>query len=388
MITVASAKQIIAENTLRLPGVKVALRDALQRRLAEDVFSPANVPAYAQSGMDGYAFAYADWKANKTLPVAGEMAAGNSRQFLLAPGHAARIFTGAPLPQGADTVVMQEKTAVADNQLTILDEQLLAGTNVRAEGSAIRAGELALPHNTLLTPGAIGFLAGMGIHEVKVYPAPSVAIIVTGNELQTPGQPLAFGQVYESNSFAIEGLLQQLQIRKTRIYHAADELPVLQKILQAALEENDMVLLTGGVSVGDYDFVVAAASACGVQQLFHRIQQRPGKPLYFGKKENKLVFGLPGNPSSVLTCMYEYVLPGLQVTLPVLEVALEQDVEKPAALTCFLKGWYNGKTVAPLNAQESYRMSSFAVANCLIQLEAGNSSCKKDSVVSIHLLQF
>lgn len=388
MISVAAAKEIIQANRLSTAVVQLPLQEALQLRLAKTVFSPVDVPAFTQSSMDGYAFAFADWQPGKYLSIKGEMQAGSKNGFTLQAGEAARIFTGAPLPSGADTVVMQEKVNAENRQLLIEDDKLKAAGNVRAIGSAIKTGELALEKGSILSAGAIGFLAGMGISHVQVYTRPAVGIIVTGNELVAPGNKINFGEVYESNSAALKTALLQRQISNSKVYSAADEPVTVQQVLQKALAENDMVLLTGGVSVGDYDFVVKAAEDCGVQQLFHKIKQRPGKPLYFGRKENKLVFGLPGNPSSVLSCFYEYVLLALQAPLPVLRVPLAKSVQKPVGLMHFLKAWYNGKNVMPLDAQESYRMSSFATANCLLQIEEDASSYEAGSLVEIHLLPF
>ncbi|MEO5684496.1 MAG: molybdopterin molybdotransferase MoeA [Chitinophagaceae bacterium] len=388
MISVAAAKKIIHDNMFTRPVVNMPLNDAAHLQLAADLYSPVDSPAYPQSSMDGYAFAYADWRWKNILSITGEMQAGAKVSFSLLPGQAARIFTGAPLPTGADTVVMQEKVSAVNNELTILDENLQAGGNVRLTGSAIKTGELALEKNSFLSPGAIGFLAGMGISHVPVFAPPIVSIIVTGKELQQPGNALQFGEVYESNSYALQAALNQLQVKNVRVYSADDELGLVKQVLDDALAGSDMVLLTGGVSVGDYDFVVQAAEACGVIQLFHKIKQRPGKPLYFGRKENKLVFGLPGNPSSVLSCFYEYVTPALKAGLPALRVPLAKSCIKPAGLTHFLKAWYDGESVMPLDAQESYRMSSFAKANCLIQLDEETTICKAGDLTTIHLLPF
>jgi molybdopterin molybdotransferase len=388
MISVAAAKEIIKANQLVCPVAQLPLQEVLQLRLAETVYSPVDAPSFTQSSMDGYAFAYGDLQPGKNLSIQGEMQAGSKTDFTLPAGSAARIFTGAPLPAGADTVVMQEKVKVVNKELIIEDEQLKKGNNVRAIGSAIKAGALALEENSVLSPGAIGFLAGMGISRVRVYARPAVGIIVTGNELAQPGLALQYGEVYESNSFALKTALLQQQVTNIKVYSAADEPLLVKQVLAQALQENDLVLLTGGVSVGDYDFVVQAAEACGVEQLFHKIKQRPGKPLYFGRKEKKLVFGLPGNPSSVLSCFYQYVLLALQAALPVMHAPLATVFQKPAGLTHFLKAWYDGKTVAPLDAQESYRMSSFAKANCLLQVEEATTSCAAGDTVKIHLLPF
>jgi len=388
MISVAAAKKIIADHKLILPSIQLPLQDAVQLRLAAPVYSPVDTPAFPQSAMDGYAFAYDGWQPKKKLLLQGEMQAGSKTDFMVNAGQAVRIFTGAPLPSGTDTVIMQEKTSVTGNELFINEEDLQKGNSVRAKGSAIRAGELALEKDSILSPAAIGFLAGMGITRVNVFSRPSVSIIVTGNELQQPGLPLAYGEVYESNSFALNAVLKQLQVFDVTVYTAADEPEIVKQVLRKALSKTDLVLLTGGVSVGDYDFVVQAAEACGVTQLFHKIKQRPGKPLYFGKTENTLVFGLPGNPSSVLTCFYEYVLPALRADLVSLYVPWAKDFQKPAGLTHFLKGWYDGRTATPLDAQESYRMSSFATANCLIKVPEETTLCREGELAEIHLLCF
>ncbi len=177
-----------------------------------------------------------------------------------------------------------------------------------------------------------------------------------------------------------------------QVFHATDKPETVTSKLEKGLQQSDVVLLTGGISVGDYDFVLHAANECGVEKLFHKVKQRPGKPLYFGKKINQLVFGLPGNPSSVLTCFYQYVIPALEKLSnkkPILEIVnapLSKPFQKTAVLTHFLKGIYNGKTATLLDAQESYRLSSFAKANCLIQVDEEATSLPEGEFVTIYLL--
>ena len=392
MISVQEAKRIINENVSPLATVVFSLQQATGLVLAEDVYASTDIPAFPQSSMDGYAFSFHDWQKNKKLKIAGEVAAGNNETFDLSAGHAVRIFTGAAAPAGADTVIMQEKIKTQNGELIIEDETLQAGISVRPKGSEIKAGALALEKGNILSPAAIGFLAGIGISAIKVYPNPSISIIITGNELQQPGQTLQHGQVYESNSFALKAILQQLHIYDVKVFYAADKPGIVSDTLNKALEQSDVVLLTGGISVGDYDFVLQAATNCHVEKLFHKIKQRPGKPLYFGKKENKLVFGLPGNPSSVLTCFYQYVIPALEklsnrkIGLQTLKVPLSKALQKNTGLTHFLKGFYDGKTATPLDAQESFRLSSFAKANCLIQIDEEMTSLKEGELVNVYLL--
>jgi molybdopterin molybdotransferase len=392
MISVTDAKKIISENVSSLEPVTLSLQESAGLILAEEVYASMDIPAFPQSSMDGYAFSFEGWKQHKKLNITGEVAAGSNETFTLAPGNAVRIFTGAAVPTGADTVIMQEKVKAQNGELIIEDEALQSGNSVRSKGSEIKAGALALEKGSILSPAAIGFLAGIGITEIKVYPNPSISIIITGNELQQPGQSLQHGQVYESNSFALKAVLQQLHIESIQILYATDKPEIITDTLKKALQQSDVVLLTGGISVGDYDFVLQASTECGVEKLFHKIKQRPGKPIYFGKRGDKLVFGLPGNPSSVLTCFYQYVIPALEklskreVGLQTIKVLLAKTFQKNTGLTHFLKGFYNGKTVAPLDAQESYRLSSFAKANCLIQVDEDTTSVKEGELVDVYLL--
>jgi len=392
MISVQEAKKIISESVSILEPLLLPLSQAACLILAEDVFASMDIPAFPQSSMDGYAFSFEGWKKHKKLKIEGEVAAGSNENFTLAPGNAVRIFTGAAVPAGADTVIMQEKIKTVNGELIIEDETLQPGNSVRSKGSEIKAGALALETGNTLSPADIGFLAGIGITEIKIYPKPSISIIITGNELQQPGQSLQHGQVYESNSFALKAVLQQLHIESIQILYALDKPEIITDTLKKALEQSDVVLLTGGISVGDYDFVLQAATECGVEKLFHKIKQRPGKPLYFGKKGNKLVFGLPGNPSSVLTCFYQYVIPALEklskraIGLRTIKAPLAKAFQKNTGLTHFLKGFYDGKTVAQLDAQESYRLSSFAKANCLIQIDEDVTSSKEGELVDVYLL--
>jgi molybdopterin molybdotransferase len=187
-------------------------------------------------------------------------------------------------------------------------------------------------------------------------------------------------------------VLQQLNISAVKVVWANDDLEELKTALAQALLQSDLVLLTGGISAGDYDFVLEAATECEVQKLFHKVKQRPGKPLYFGMKKNTPVFGLPGNPSSVLTCFYQYVIPALgklsntNKALKTIKAPLAKPFRKAPGLTHFLKGFFDDQTALPLEAQESYRLKSFAKANCLIQIDEEVTEYKEGEMVKIHLL--
>lgn len=390
MISVKQAKQIIIEAALPKKSVLLPLSEAFGLVTSKVIIATTDIPNFAQSSMDGYALKYED--KGFLLKVIGEMAAGTSEQIKISKGEATRIFTGAPLPLDADTVVMQEKIHFENNLLIVQDENLKQGSNVRSKGAEVKQGDIAMVSGTYLSAAAIGFLAGIGCLDVSVYAPPKVAIILTGNELQKPGIPLEFGQVYEANSFQLKAALNKIGIKNSMVLTAEDDPEELRKVLQRALETNDVVLLNGGVSVGDYDFVTQAAQSCGVEEKFHKIKQKPGKPLFFGTKEDKLVFGLPGNPSSSLTCFYEYVLPalessmGLHSSLEEITASVTHDYPKPAGLTHFLKAFYSNGKVTPLHAQESFRLHSFAQANCFIILPEESIGCKAGAIVTVHLL--
>lgn len=390
MISVKEAKNLISQHINSLSPITIGLTKAAEHILAADVYAKFDIPAFSQSSMDGYALKFEDHE--KALTLVGEMAAGTAKNITIQNGETSRIFTGAPLPQGADTVVMQEKVTRLDKTITIRDSNLKLGLNTRDKGSEIKAGALAMEKGSLLSPAAIGFLAGIGVNEVTVYPMPKISIIVTGKELQEPGKPLSFGQVYESNSYSLSAALKHEGIDQINIYEADDDLEILKKVLQTAITNSDVVLLTGGVSVGDYDFVIEAAADCGIKQIFHKVKQKPGKPLFFGIHGQKLIFGLPGNPSSVLSCYYNYVLPAVktlsQKANSVIEVSAEltHPYSKPAGLAHFLKGKYENGKVTPLGAQESYRLSSFAQSNCLICLNETQEHFEKRDTLTVMIL--
>ncbi|WPO81555.1 molybdopterin molybdotransferase MoeA [Chryseobacterium sp. JJR-5R] len=392
MISVHEAQQIILQNAPTKKTALIPLSEAAGLVVSSDIPAHTDIPAFSQSSMDGYALKFEDRR--QPLTIKGEMAAGTSQPLAIETGEATRIFTGAPLPEGADTVVMQEKINIENGRLLISDEGLSLGLNVRPKGSEVKKGETAMAAGTYLSPAAIGFLAGIGHDRIEVFVPPVIAIIVTGNELQDPGRDLAFGQVYEANSFQLKAALQKTGITDIHVFTADDHPEELMDVLQKALAMSDVVLLNGGVSVGDYDFVASTAEQCGVIQKFHKIKQKPGKPLFFGIKGEKLIFGLPGNPSSSLTCFYEYVLPalenatGLRNSVKKKEAVAAHDYKKPAGLTHFLKAYYDEERgeVSPLYAQESYRLHSFAQANCFIVLPEESAGCLKGDKVEIHLL--
>ncbi|MGZ3853832.1 MAG: molybdopterin molybdotransferase MoeA [Flavisolibacter sp.] len=394
MTSVNEAIEKIKVHTGKLLAVKIALRDAAGLVLAEDVYANCNVPNFNQSAMDGYALRYDDLLLTKQFLVAHEIAAGDFTTAAVPSKACIRIFTGAPIPGELDTVVMQEKVDLHGSYINVLDDNLKKGNNVRLLGSEIKKGELALPKNSFLSPAAIGFLASIGTEEVRVYPKPNVHIIVTGKELVPVEEDLKEGQVYESNSLLLQAALKQLHIYNITTDFVGDSLDETIHAIEKALAKADILLLTGGVSVGNYDFVVKAAEVCGINQLFHKVKQRPGKPLYAGTQNNKIVFGLPGNPASVLSCFYNYVVIAIQCMsgrnnlIEKRWFPLATSYNKNVRLTQFLKATTNGETVTPLPAQESFRLSSFSTANCLIILGEENSDFAEGELVETLVLPY
>lgn len=389
MISVQRAFNLIAQEVSPMVSVEIPIELANGLVVAETIYSPENVPAFSQSSMDGYAFAYDENIVSYQL--VGEMAAGSSTTFHLNPGEAVRIFTGAAVPFNADTVLMQEKALVQVGKLKILDDQLKKGNNVRQIGSEIAKGEKAVEKGNALKPAVIGFLASMGISKVKVYPNPKVAVVVTGNELVSPGGNLEYGQLFESNSFTLTAALKQMGIQDVTVVEVKDDLDQLHTVLSQIIEAHDLVLISGGVSVGDYDFTLKALELSEVKTIFHKVKQKPGKPLLFAVKSDTVIFGLPGNPASVLTCFYEYVLPAIskmtlrKLALQSQKAILQNDYSKPEGMTHFLKAKYQDNLVSLGTGQESYKLSSFAEANCLAIFPAEVSKITSGETIEVHL---
>jgi molybdopterin molybdotransferase len=358
--------------------------------LAEPIYAVIDTPPFDQSAMDGYAFSFENWDKKSNLTVIGEIQTGNYSAEKVLANEVVRIYTGAPIPPGTDTVVMQEKISRNGNEIQILDTFLVKGANVRPQGSQTKKGELALQERQLLSPVAISFLAGIGINKVNVFSKPTVSIIVTGKELAKAEDTITEGKIFESNSIGLIAALQQLGINPVSVEVVDDVEAEIEQAISNQLT-SDILILTGGVSVGDYDLVPASLEKCGVQKIFHKIKQKPGKPFYFGRHNQTLVFALPGNPAAVMSCFYEYVAQAIsnftqkdyfkKMTFP-----LAEDFNKKAGLTYFLKGKMGERDVTVLNNQESYKLNSFAVADCLIEFDEEGENFKKGDLVNVRMI--
>ena len=386
MIQVEQALSIIAENSTKMPAQKIPVHKALGYVLAETVYSPIDMPPFRQSAMDGYAFIHDE---KHQYDVVSSSQAGDHANIKLKENEAVRIFTGAFVPDDADTVVMQEHVMANEKSIliTIMPTQF---TNVREKGEQIKKEEIVFEANTLITPAAVGFLACLGITEITVYKKPKVAILVTGNELVKPGKKLPKGKIYESNSIMLQAALQTLGIKKIKSYKVKDNLKATKKALKDILEKNDIILISGGISVGDYDFVKEALLANDVDELFYKINQKPGKPMFFGRKNDSLVFALPGNPASSLTNFYVYVYPAIKdrmgfaaIHLPKLMRKLNSEITNSTGKTLFLKALYDETHVTVLDSQSSAMLNTFAIANSLLIVPNDIENLKKGALVTL-----
>lgn len=390
MISVEQALKIIDSKTTPLLKQKIQLQDALDFVLTESVLSPINMPPFRQSAMDGYALNYSE--STSEYKLVGEVAAGSGQEFNLKPGEAVRIFTGAAVPDSANVVAQQEIVNRIETNFT-LTKEVQVGLNIRPAGEQIKAGVTALEKGIILNPAAIGFLATLGITEVEVFSKPKIGLLTTGNELIKPGTSLSHGQIYESNSLMLETALVQHHHHKPELVKVKDDLSETQKALSDLIQKNDVILVSGGISVGDYDFVKNALENLGVKEEFYKIKQKPGKPIYFGTLNHKLIFALPGNPASALTCFYIYVLPALNKAagkkfegLKIVKRKLKNVYHKKAGLAHFLKSVSDDEFVAISDSQSSAMLNTFAVANGLIFVNSEVEEIKENSFVDVILL--
>jgi len=386
MIQVNEALTIVAGNSTKMSTQKMPVSKALGYVLAETVYSPISMPPFRQSAMDGYAFNFSE---RQQYDVISSSQAGDHSNIKLKDNEAIRIFTGAYVPDDADTVVMQEHVMANENSILIatMPEKF---ANVRAKGEQIAREGIVFEANILITPAAIGFLACLGITEITVYKKPKVAILVTGNELTEPGKKLKKGKIYESNSVMLQAALQTIGIKKTKVYKVKDNLKATKKALKKILAKFDVILISGGISVGDYDFVKEALLENGVEELFYKINQKPGKPMFFGSKNETLVFALPGNPASSLTNFYIYVYPAIKnrmgfsdIHLPKLVRKLNAGITNSSGKTLFLKALYDETHVTVLDGQSSAMLNTFATANCLLIVPDDVQSLKKEQFVTL-----
>ena len=390
MISILEAIQLVKNNSypLLLSTIK-PIEKAGGYQLFNDVISPLNMPPFRQSAMDGYAVCLHD---SLAYTLIGEIKAGDSLQPHLKKGEAVRIFTGAPVPDTANAVVMQEKVSVAGSKIT-LETQIPLNHNIRPVAEQVKKDALALSKNTKLTPAAIGYLASLGIQNVIVFKKPTIAIVTTGNELVEPGQALTYGKIYESNSKMLQNALYNLKFYDVTIHKVEDDYNKTKAILESVITENDLVIISGGISVGDYDFVGKALEELKVEALFYKVKQKPGKPLIFGKKDKTLIFARPGNPAAALTWCYVYVYIALQkmmdnedLELPRIQAKSLSKFVKNGDRPQYLKAIYNNGNIEILEGQSSAMLQTFAVSNALVYVPEEINKIEIGDLVDVVLL--
>ncbi len=372
----------------------IPLELTLDQVLAQEITGSVDSPPFDNSSMDGYAVRAAECRTGDTLQVnEAVQAAGLDCHLILQAGEAIRIFTGAPVPVGADAVIMQEDVTREGDQITIV-EGVVEGENIRRRGGDVCAGQKLLERGDVMSPARIALLASQGIPEVAVHGKPLVQIVTTGDELVEPGAPLLAGEIYNSNS-------PMLQAAVTRVggiaaaSHAFDDPEELREVLGAALATADIVVIAGGVSVGEKDYVKEVLEELGVTTEFWRVKVKPGKPFLFGRHpDGTLVFGLPGNPVSAFVTFHVFVAPVIRRLLGDLSegvsgeagnvsVVLGEAVENTGDRPHYFRGRVENGKLRLSGTQQSHAIFGLSRANCLLRLNPGEKLDEGASVAVI-----
>ncbi len=381
---------------------RVHIRQALHRVLATDVISPLDVPGHDNSAMDGYAVRFADLKpdAETTLTRIGESFAGKPSTATVGPGQCVRIFTGGVMPKGSDSIVMQER-ATADGERVRVAAGAVAklGQNRRFAGEDLKRGQVVFEAGQFVRAAELGMLASLGIGEVTVFRKLRVAYFSTGDELKSVGTPLAAGEIYDSNRYTLHGMLARLHCDAIDMGVVADVPEALERAFASAAECADVVITSGGVSVGEADFVKTLLDKLG-EVLFWKIAMKPGRPLAYGRIGNAHFFGLPGNPVSVMVTFYEFVQDALRIlqgqralaALPTFKVPLAAPIRKVPGRTEFQRAILardetGAWTVRTTGDQGSGILSSMSRANCFVVLGPETGNVAAGESVDVQLLE-
>jgi molybdopterin molybdotransferase len=392
LISIAEARERVLAEARPLPPEEVPLEHALDRVLAEDARAAEDLPPFDSSAMDGFAVVAGP---AAELEIVGESRAGHPTARELAGGQAIRISTGAAIPPGADSVVPIERVQVDDGHVTVPATQ--AGSHVRRSGEDLRSGETVIAAGTELGPAGVAVLAALGRATVLAGAVPRVAVLVTGDELVAPGEPLEPGQIRNSNGYAIAAQAARAGARVLPPRIVGDDRAATEGALADALDSADVVCVSGGVSVGPHDHVKPALAALGVEERFWGVRLKPGKPTWFGVRGGKLVFGLPGNPVSAMVTFHLFARPALRRlagarpedtrTRAYADVPLPRTPERDQVIRCRLSLRDDGWHVAPTKAQGSHVLSSMLDAQAFALVEAGEGEIAAGERVDIELLR-
>jgi len=397
-LTVADARRTILDAVTPVAGREcVAVRASLGRVLAQDVIAPGNVPAHDNSAMDGYAVRAEDIAADSetTLQVVGSAFAGRGFSGIVGQGQAVRIMTGGVMPMGADSIVVQELVK-ADGDRIVVPAGLRRGQNVRRAGEDLAEGAVAIPRGKRMGPAELGLVASLGIAELTVVRRLRVAFFSTGDELASIGRPLAPGEIYDSNRYTLHGALARLGCELIDLGVVPDRPELLEAAFRDAAASADVVLTTGGVSVGEADFIRALMQRLG-EVAFWRIDIKPGRPMAFGRIGGAWMFGLPGNPVAVMVTFYQFVQDALLKLAgvdplparPLMPAVCATPIRKQAGRCEFLRGRLSAEggqwRVRPAAAQGSGILRSMSEANCFIVLDEGRGDVAAGDSVPVQL---
>ena len=389
-LTVGEACQRILDRVRPLPGEPLPLLRAPGRFSAETLLATQALPGFDNSSMDGYVLNLArttgSLPAGSRLLVTGEQPAGPARGLHVGPGQAIRIFTGAPIPTGGDAVVMQEDVR-REGDAIVLREAVQAGEFIRRAGGDLARGQKLFSAGDKLTPQRLGLLASQGFAQVAVGRAPRVAILATGDELQSPGQPLGPGEIYESNSVTLAALAGTLGAEAAVLERARDERADLDAKIGAGLRDHDVLVIAGGVSVGERDFVKERLLAAGVRIDLWRVFMQPGKPFLYGHgpggstEGGTHVFGLPGNPVSAFVTFLLFARPAIlklagagaaETSLPTVPATAAADLVNPGNRPHYLRGSLDGAgRFSTSGRQESHALHALSRSSALVRVEPG-----------------
>jgi len=395
---IESAKKLIGSFIKPIKETEtIKLLDSLNRVLAVNLVSPINVPNYDNSAMDGFGFNICSLKNTKKLKVKDTVLAGKPIKFSVKVGEAIQIMTGGKIPKGVDTVIPIELVEYTNNEITFI-EMPNVGANIRKCGEDIKQKDIVLSKGTLLHPAELGLIASLGLSKIKVFKKLKVGFFSTGDEIVKVGEKIKSGQVYNSNHFTIYSMLNRLNIESIDLGLISDSKLIIKNTLLKAAKQADVIITTGGVSVGEADYMKEVLKEIG-QVLFWKLSIKPGRPMAYGKINKTDFFGLPGNPVSAMVTFYQIVQGALKIkmgltledAIPLLKVECVESIFKRPGRTEFQRGMLfesNGLwKVKTTGQQGSGILSSMSKANCFIVLGSDRGAIKAGEMVNIQLME-